>query len=218
MPRHTILSIAAFSLVVLAYNDAASAQAVAYRHRSTVFGDHAAGYSELVRAQGSFLRDQATAAETWVRVRGAHDQLMYQRAEHYYQIKQLELQYRRQKLDDKLARREIAQDGEEQAALRLWQDAQHGAAQWPVALQRREYASSMSLVESLLRGWSLEDGASGTLRKALATEIGVLRSRITANESIAYADRLQAIRTLKQLQLLATSNDASVVGGQLAMR
>ena len=79
MKRTFILT--AFGLFAIALAPAAFGQVVAYHHHSTALGDAYGGASELVGAQGAFLRDQAAAAETWVRVAAAQDDLAYQRAE-----------------------------------------------------------------------------------------------------------------------------------------
>jgi hypothetical protein len=78
----------------------------------------------------------------------------------------------------------------------------------------------MSLVESLLRTWSPEDTTGDAYRRALATEAGVLRTRIANDLSIDHASRVQAVQTLRQLQVLASLPDAASAMGaqQLAVR
>jgi hypothetical protein len=107
----------------------------------------------------------------------------------------------------------------ETSALRLWKNAQQGFVAWPAALTRPEYSASMSLVESILRNWSPSDEVTGaTYRQALATEAAVLRNKIAANKSIAFRNRVEAVQTLKKLEILSTMTDPSEVGPQLAMR
>jgi hypothetical protein len=79
---------------------------------------------------------------------------------------------------------------------------------------------SMSLIDSILRNWSPNDPASGEMyRRALATEAAVLRTRVANNESIPFASRVEGVRTLRHLQLLASTPEAAANGGSaLAMR
>jgi hypothetical protein len=70
----------------------------------------------------------------------------------------------------------------------------------------------MSLIESLLRNWSPEDTTGVAYRRALATEAGVLRMRVANDTSIDHPSRVQAVETLRQLQLLANlPSDAGAV-------
>ena len=206
------------SVLTLLVSSTASAQVVAYHHRSTVFGDHAAGASELVRANGQFLRDEADSAETRVRVAAATDDLYYRRAEQQFQVKQMQLQYRQQRLEDKQQRQAQESATQELAALRLHEQAQRGGVQWPSALTRPEYAASMSLVESIMRNWSPSDVDGDAYRRALATESAVLRARIASNTTINHASRLAAVQTLKQVQLLANMPAEVEAAAHIAMR
>ncbi len=78
----------------------------------------------------------------------------------------------------------------------------------------------MSLVESLLRNWSPEDATGDAYRRALATEAGVLRTRVANDRSIDHNGRVQAVQTLRQLQLLANMPGAGdgAATQQLALR
>jgi hypothetical protein len=206
------VNLAALVVVMLALADSASAQLVALRHHSTVLGDHLSGASELVRAQGSFLRDEADAAETWVRVAVARDNYWYQRAEKAYGVKQMRLNYIQQKANANRQQQSYEAAAEETAALRLLATVQQGAPQWPTALRNAKFAGSMSLIESLLRNWSPEDTTGVAYRRALATEAGVLRMRVANDLSIDHTSRVQAVETLRQLQLLANlPSDAGAV-------
>lgn len=204
--------------IILAADHAASAQVVAYHHRSTVWGDHLAGASELVRAQGAYLRDEADAAEVWVRTEAAHDALLYQRAEYRFQVRQMYEKY----LNDKAtAHREhdAAQAAAEQGeAVRLWQAAQRGGVTWPAALRRAEYANSLAMIDSILRGWSPSNPSGDAYRRALATEAGVLRTRIAENSTISFQARVEAVRTLQRVQALADMPSLEAGAAALAMR
>lgn len=213
------ITLAAFGLLAIALAPTAFGQVVAYHHRSTVWGDAYAGASELVRAQGAFLRDEAAAAENWVHVAAAQDDLAYQRAERRYQVKQMELNYQQAKLNGKLQRREAAVGEQQVAALQLLNDAQRGIYQWPEAMTRPEYASSVTLIDSILRNWRPTDEVSGnSYRRALATEAALLRSRIKDDQRIKVSSRLEAIEAIKQVQLLAGMSEQAAVNAQVAMR
>jgi hypothetical protein len=214
MLRFKLAATAALLVATFALTEMASAQTVAYRHRSTVFGDHAAGLSELVRAQGAFLRDEAAAAAKWVEVAAAEDQLWYQRAEYRYQVKQMQLEYLKQKAQANRERQELTAAADEAAALELLRSAQRGAARWPAALTLPKFAGSMSLVESLLKNWSPDDAAGDAYRAALATEAGVLRTRISNDTSIDFNNRVEAVKTLKRLQRLASMGGRTNIDGQ----
>ena len=221
MSRHiqTAAFTAVLLVVALALTESASAQLVALRHHSTAWGDHLSGASELVRAQGAYLRDEADAAETWVRVAAARDEYWYQRAEKWYQVKQMRLDYIRNKAEMNRQQQQYEAAAEEDAALRLLANAQRGVPQWPAALQMPKFATSMTTIESLLRNWSPEDATGDAYRRALATEAGVLRARIASDLSIDHASRVAAVKTLRQLQVLATLPASEAVGGQqLALR
>lgn len=214
------VNLAALVVVALALADSALAQLVAMDHHSTALGDHFSGASEFVRAQGSFLRDEADAAETWVRVAAAADDLQYQRTEHRYQAKRMQMEYLQQKASLNRERQQFDTASEEAAAMRLLHAAQRGVPSWPTALKHAKYAGSMSLVESLLRNWSPEDATGDAYRRALATETGVLRTRVANDLSIKHSSRVRAVETLRRLRLLADMPGAVEVGAmqQLAVR
>lgn len=220
MKRATsITAVVASLLAVFAVTDMASGQVVAYRHRSTVFGDHAAGAAELVRAQGAFLRDHAAAAEQWVNVAAARDQLFYQRVEHAWQIKQMRLDYINQKAANNRERQQFDAAAEMEAAKQLLQSAQQGLPMWPALLKQPQFAGSIGLIESLLKGWAPNDPSAPTYRQALATEAGVLRNRIANDTSLNYHSRVEAVETLQRLQLLAgMPAEQLAAASQIAMR
>ena len=216
--------LAAFALATTV-SSTATAQVVAYHHRSTVAGDAYAGAAELVRANGAFLRDEADAAETWVRVDAARDDLHYRRAEYRYQSRQMELDYRQQRFDHKQQQHESESAAQQLAAVRLLESARRGVPIWPAALRRPEYAGSTSMVESVLRNWNPQIAGDDVYRRALATEAAVLRNRVASNESIKFSQRVEAVETIKQLQLLvemtpapATPADQGVADARLAMK
>lgn len=221
MSRFTLLAVLAVTFIFAAVH-AASAQVVAYRHRSTVLGDHLAGASELVRAQGSFLVDEATAAETWVRTEAARDALLYQRAEYRFQEKQMYQDYLKQKSTDRREQAAAEDLSEQEKAVRLWQAAQRGGISWPTALNRPEYASSRALIDSILRTWTPEIPSGDVYRRALATETAVLRTRVASNTKIPHASRVAAVQTLERIQRLAEAEGLESNGqgaaGQIAMR
>src|SRR5262245_4221368 len=92
---------------ILAGANRASAQALYYDHHSTAAGDYFGGAAEVIRAQGAFNLDAAHAAEAWARADAAQDANQYQRAEYRFQVAQMELKYREQKLNQ---RRQEQQD------------------------------------------------------------------------------------------------------------
>jgi hypothetical protein len=206
MSRFTKLSAAAATLALAAvvFQQQASAQVIAYDHRSTVLGDQLAGASELVRAQGAFLKDEATAAETWTRVTAAQDQIQYQRSAYRYDVMRMENELRERKAQTNRERQQAEATADTAEALRLYQSVQRGAGIWPAALRQAKYSGSMATINSLLRNWSPQDPTSDVYRAALATEIGVLRNRVAADQQLDFASRVEAVKTLKQLQQLAT--------------
>ena len=217
MSRRITITLAAV-LTTLALHGVASAQLVALRHHSTIAGDTFSGASELVRAQGSFLRDQADAAETWVRIAAASDDLQYQRIEHAYGVKQMRVDYLARKATVNRERRQIDSAEEQAEAAWLLQSAKRGLAPWPSALKQQQYAMSMSTIESLLRNWSVEDDSTNdAFRRALATEAGILRERIVNDRGIDHLSRVKAVETLDRLQLLAAI-PRPTVSNQLAAR
>jgi hypothetical protein len=210
-----------FVLLVIAgaLTQPASAQLISLRHHSTAWGDHMSGASELIRARGAFLRDEADAAATWVQVAATADDLHYQRTEHWYQIKRMRVSYLQQKAEVNRERQQLETASEQNASLRLLQTAQRGVPQWPAALKNEKFAGSMTTIESILRNWSPEDATGDAYRRALATEAGVLRARIAGDSTIDHASRVAAVKTLRQLQVLATLPTlAAIEGQQLAAR
>ncbi|QDT74917.1 hypothetical protein [Lacipirellula limnantheis] len=206
MSRFTshIAIVATLAIAAVAWQSTASAQVIAYDHRSTVLGDQLAGASELVRAQGSFLKDEADAAETWTRVVAAQDQIQYKRSAYRYDVQRMESELRDRKAQANRERQQAEATAEMAEAVRLYQSVQRGAGLWPVALRQTKYAGSLATVSSLLRNWSPEDPSSDVYRAALATEIGVLKNRVAADRQLDFASRVDAVKTLKQLQQLAT--------------
>jgi hypothetical protein len=208
MLRLAPLSAVAATLAAFASLQSASAQVIAYDHRSTVLGDHLSGASELVRAQGAFLKDEADAAETWTRVVAAQDQIQYQRANYRFDVKRMQDDYRTRKAEANRERQQSAATSDAAAAMKLYQSIQRGAGLWPAALTQAKYSSSLSTVTSLMRNWSPDDPASDVYRVAAATELGVLKNRVAADRELDFASRVDAVRTLKQLQQLTMTPPA----------
>ncbi|MBA4106508.1 MAG: hypothetical protein C0485_12185 [Pirellula sp.] len=205
MSRTAALTLAAVATFAVAgLEQQVTAQTIAYDHRSTVLGDHLAGASELVRAQGAFLKDEATAAETWTRVTAAQDQIQYQRTTYRSDVARMETENLERKAQTNRERQQAEANADMAAALRLYQSVQRGAGFWPVALRDGKYASSLATISALMRNWSPQDSSSEVYRVALATEIGVLRNRVAADRQLDFASRVDAVKTLKQLQQLAT--------------
>jgi hypothetical protein len=217
----TLTSAAALALA-LVVSSSASAQVLSYDHHSTAFGDYLAGGAELALAQGQFLVNQSVAAQNWVQATAANDQLQYQRAEYRWNLKQMELKYREDRATALRQQAALKSASEEAAARQLLQSAKRGIVQWPVALTQPKFAGSMTLVESLLRNFSPDDPACDAYRRALATEVGVLRNQIASDKTIDFNSRVAAVHTLSQLQQLATlpasTAGASATTPQLAMR
>lgn len=222
MSRFTHISAAATLALIAVGFQQGSAQVIAYDHRSTVLGDQLAGASELVRAQGAFLKDEATAAETWTRVTAAQDQIQYQRSAYRSDVKRMETELRERKAQSNRERQQAEATADTAEALRLYQSVQRGAGIWPVALRQTRYAGSLATVSSLLRNWSPQEPSSDVYRAALATEIGVLKNRVAADQQLDFASRVEAVKTLKQLQQLASMPAAELPSQwqerQLAMK
>ena len=222
MSRFTHISAAATLALIAVGFQQGSAQVIAYDHRSTVLGDQLAGASELVRAQGAFLKDEATAAETWTRVTAAQDQIQYQRSAYRSDVKRMETELRERKAQSNRERQQAEATADTAEALRLYQSVQRGAGIWPVALRQTRYAGSLATVSSLLRNWSPQEPSSDVYRAALATEIGVLKNRVAADQQLDFASRVEAVKTLKQLQQLAAMPAAELPSQwqerQLAMK
>ena len=208
MSRLALLSAVAATLAAFATLPSAQAQVIAYDHRSTVLGDHLSGASELVRAKGAFLKDEADAAETWTRVAAAQDQIQYQRATYRFNVRQMEDDYRSRKAEANRERQQATASTETAAAMKLYESIQRGAGRWPTALAQGKYASSLATISSLMRNWVPDAPTSEVYRAALATEIGVLKNRIAADRQLDFASRVEAVRTLKQLQQLTTMSPA----------
>lgn len=206
MSRFNQFAVAALTLTAAAAvgMSAASAQVIAYDHRSTVLGDQLAGASELVRAQGTFLKDEATAAETWTRVTAAQDQIQYNRSAYRFDVKRMETEVRDRKAQTNRDRQQAEAAADTAQAMKLYNSVQRGAGLWPTALTQTKYAGSLQTVTSLLRNWSPTEPSGEVYRSALATEIGVLKNRVAADRQLDFASRVEAVRTLKQLQQLTT--------------
>jgi hypothetical protein len=216
----TTAAFAALALTIAA--STASAQVLAYDHHSTAFGDFFAGKAELALAQGQFLVNQSVAAQNWVQAAAASDQLQYQRAEYRWNLKQMELKYMEDRAAAARQRASLKSASEEASARQLVESAKHGGVIWPVALTQPKFAGSMTLVDSILRNWTPNDSSSDAYRRALATEVGVLRNQIANDKSIDFNSRVDAVRTLSQLQQLAAlppqASGAASAGPQLALR
>lgn len=206
MSRFNQFAVAALTLTsaAVAGMPAVSAQVIAYDHRSTVLGDQLAGASELVRAQGTFLKDEATAAETWTRVTAAQDQIQYNRSAYRFDVKRMESEVRDRKAQTNRDRQQADAAADTAQAMKLYESVQRGAGLWPTALTQTKYAGSLQTVTSLLRNWSPTEPSGETYRSALATEIGVLKNRVAADRQLDFASRVDAVRTLKQLEQLTT--------------
>ncbi|MAT72790.1 MAG: hypothetical protein CMJ58_25195 [Planctomycetaceae bacterium] len=206
--------------VVVALIAASAAQAqdsygtyYGYHHRSTALGDWYAGAGELVRAQGAFLKDEAAAAVTWLEVDRGREAFRYE-MEEWRQQDRLDRQRRVEaKAEARRSRQRAEEDVRTATAQVLLQDIRDGMPVWPEALQLPKYAGSKTMIESLLRNW---DGPMDTsFRSALATELGVLETRIAADTSVNFLQRVEAVRTLRVLMELT---EADAIPAHLAMR
>jgi hypothetical protein len=190
-----------------------------YARHSTVAGDYFGGAAELVRAHGAYERDLADAAETWVRVSAASDAAAYQRAEYHFQLRQRRDEYRKQLAEERTQRYETRAAQRIDEARRIWTEAQNGLPLWPAALERPEFAASVRQIESILEHWTPDNSPLGdAYRRALTTEIGVVRARVTTDQRISFADRVAAVRILNSLELFAKTAPAVALDGRVAMR
>ncbi len=215
MTSHTKLA-ALFAIAALAAMNSANAQVLYYDHHSTVLGDWQGGAAEVLHGHAADVKAEAEAAETWVKADAAYEDLRYQRTQHDIQTKQLRQEYNHQIREEKLARQAATIAAQENDAVRLHKSVQMGGVNWPAALKRPEFSSSMSMIESVLRNWTPNEANGEAYRKALATETGVLRNKIANNHNIPFNSRLEAVRTLKKLQLLAGVDNSSTANGQVA--
>ena len=194
---------------LFATTSVASGQVIAYRHRSTVLGDQLSGAAELVRASGLAARDRAAAYATWVQAETAREDLRQKQWQAYYYEQEYRRDLLRAKAEENRRQTDEQAAAEEASAKELLRRYQLGALTWPAALQRPEFARSRQLIESILDQWnSAADASTSAHRRALVTEAGVLRVRLSDPDSeIPFADRVAAVRTLKTLHTLALQGD-----------
>ncbi|MCA9237050.1 MAG: hypothetical protein KDA44_16365 [Planctomycetales bacterium] len=189
-----------------------------YHHRSTALGDAYSGASELVRAEGAYLKDEADAALTWLEVDRGREAFRYEMGEWRQQV---ELR-RQREIQDKAEARRARQQQDAQvrsvSAQELARDIRDGMPVWPAALREPQYSGSLSMIESILRNWDATTAPMANVyRSALSTELGVLENRVAADDSIGFVYRVEAVRTLRLLRELTEAN-AAAPAPQLAMR
>lgn len=219
MTRIAATSAALAALIAVLGASAASAQVVAYHHRSTVAGDFLAGYGEAVLAEGIADRNHAIAYRTYVQADRERAALNYEIIQGRMYLNEQRNEAIRQKIENRRAsqaEKSLAQDA---AAQQLLVDVQRGVQQWPEALERSEFAQSMDLIQRLLQGWT-PDGTSAdnAYRKALLTQAAVLKSQVASDREISFANRRNAVATLSKVSRLAKMDAVDIAAGALAMR
>lgn len=206
----TILAVAASS---------ASAQIQAYHHRSTVYGDHLGGLAEVIHADGLAARNHAKAYQTLVRAEREREQLRQEQFAAYHYEQQLRQQQIQRKADENRARRALEAQRLEQSAQYLLQDVQNKSHVWPAALRQPEFAGHLLQVESILRDW---DAGYPSDRRALRFIAEELREEIAQASHVDFLDRVAAMDTIKQIDVLARLRDlpsgGNSNGQQLARR
>lgn len=183
---------------------ACSAQVMMYHHRSTVLGDHLAGYAEMLQADGLNALNHAQADSIWVRSQRELEQLRQERLAAYHYEKQWQEEQIRDKAAENRDRQQRAQQQLQRESSQLLQDVQHGRHIWPRVLQSPAISGYMLQIESILRNW--DDGYPSD-RRALRLAADELRLIVANADSFRFHDRVEAIRTLKRIATLAERRD-----------
>lgn len=198
------------ALLIASLATEASAQAVAYRHRSTAYGDYLSGSADLVLAYGRAAEHHAEAFAITVRAANDLEDLRQKRLRAYYYEREYRDQLIREKAEERKVEQHATEAERDSDALALVRQYELGVFVWPNALQRPEYSSSTRLIESILGNWTPENGSDfRPYRTALLTEAAVLRTRVSTAADLRFEDKATAVRTLASLQRLAGLEDAS---------
>jgi hypothetical protein len=179
-------------------------QAMFYDHRSTAEGDIRSGMADQQAAWGAAARNWGEGYGLYMSGEEQRLSIAYQ----VYEIRRMVADDRRLDLERRAndRRRKQADEAEafDAAARQLISEYRVGVVQWPEALNRSEFAESMSVIESMLAIVGQQRGAMDTYtRRALATEAGVLRQRVASNKAISHDSRVAAVKALKLAQRAA---------------
>lgn len=190
--------LAAGALVSIASN--ASAQVVAYHHRSTVLGDHLSGYAEVLHADGLNARNRAVAYQRFIRAEREREQLRQERLAAYHYEQEFAAAQIRAKAADNRARQQQQTDQLRESSERLLRDVKLRRNVWPAALRSDEFAGRMLQIESILRAF---DAPYPSDIRALRIASEELRTELSEASHLDHQDRTEAIATVKRIEYLA---------------
>ncbi len=200
MTRSTAAKLAAVALIATAAAPA-FAQVQAYHHRSTVFGDHAAGLGELYIGQGLNARYNAEAYQTLVRAERDRYLLGQLMLDGYYQ-EEARKESKRVALREENLRERAAREGQTQAqGLDAVSQIRNGTFQWPALLTEAEYAPVRERIEDLVRAWPVDlEAATVSQRAGLVHAINQMQEMIRNNATGAsFTDQTRAMKVAKSL-------------------
>jgi hypothetical protein len=199
MKSQFILTVAALVIV-----SPAAAQVLSYHHRSTAFGDYAAGQAELELARGRAVVDRAYAYELRVRTERQRQSLLYDRMELRQLAKQLR-EERSQAAFEARKKREVGRRARNSdAAGRMLADVRQGSFKWPKLLATGMYSAERLRIEAVLRNWNGSE--SSQVQAAIVELAKQLRAKVLDPQANAtHLERVQAMRVVTQLEYLSTT-------------
>jgi hypothetical protein len=198
MKTQLILTIATFVIA-----SPVAAQVRFYHHRSTAFGDYAAGMAELELARGRAAVDRANAYECRLCAERQRQYLIYDRLE-ARQLAQESRQQRSQIAADARAKRAAWRQARiEAAANELVADLDAGTYKWPRLLAGPSFAAERVQIGQLLQ---VRRDVGDSQLPSLIEVIGQLRGKILDSQANAtHLERVQAMRVVTQLEYLSAA-------------
>ena len=180
-------------------------QALAYDHRSTVLGDYFSGRADATTAEATYILREAQAEYIFVQAQMLDQNRRYELANQQILLAlgKLKVQEETARLRDQ--RRRAAEEAKSRETTKPKADTAPAAEKivWPRPLRDHGYECSRSMIENLLA--SLTDGEAdfnfeAIMRKALATEIGVLRAKLALRHTVSAPEYNASLAFLSALE------------------
>jgi hypothetical protein len=205
--RRTIMNAAlktVLCVVAVGYAPIVNGQVIFNPPRGTVEGDVRSSKADQQRAWGESMRNWGAGYNEYMKANQRRQKIECRDYEFHRQVEADRQEADRTKLVMRKERAAAKAKALDEAANRLVVAHQQGIQQWPLALQRPEYADSMTTIERVLKEYvPLQSATAKYARRALATEAALLQRRVAANGQIDFYQRVKAVRSLQLLQRAA---------------
>ena len=191
-------------VVAVGYASIVNGQVIFNPPRGTVEGDVRSSQADQQRAWGESMRNWGAGYNEYMKANQRRQEIECRDYEFRRQVEADSEEADRTKLAMRKERAAAKAKALDEAAHGLVVAHQQGIQQWPLALQRPEYADSMTTIERALKEYvRLQSATAEATRRAMVTEAALLQRRVATNGQIDFYQRVKAVRSLQLVQRAA---------------